>query len=183
MENLEKKQKSGIILLSMAGIFLILSLILINRLGFNLIFSLLSLILGITGAILYHKGSDIREQGILLLVIGAILIGLSVTFLFNLINQFDALIIFIIVDVIFFLLCFFVPGGLMVIKKIKFKEEIKNIYSIDPIFVFGMYIYNIVTFVMYFNTFLISYLHNFMIAIIASFMGSVIIVFLSRIFT
>jgi hypothetical protein len=172
----ERKVKVGLILLAIGVI--LLPIIPISMM--TLVLLPIPVILIPVGFIILYRGLSIRYRGIMLLIIGGIFIVFS-TFVINtaLLAYTDSRITLMVVNFIFWSLCFIVPGAAKLIKGMLFDEKIVYLYALAPTTFFWIFIYTIVIVAITSEaplTFISLYSHYFLIALGGGFLISLIII-------
>ncbi|MFX1567068.1 MAG: hypothetical protein ACFFCV_01725 [Promethearchaeota archaeon] len=172
----ETKVKVGIILLVIGTIFLPIIPISIM----TLVLLPIPVIFIPVGFIVLYRGLSIRNRRIMLLIIGGIFIAFS-TFVINtaLLAYTYSRITLMVVNIIFWSLCFIIPGAAKLIKGIEFDETTVYLYALAPTTFFWLFIYTIVIVAITSeapSTFTSLYSHYFLIALGGGFLISLIII-------
>ncbi len=175
----ETKLKVGIILLIVGLIFAPI----VSISTMTLVLLPIPVILIPLGLIIFYRGLSIQNRGIMLIIIGGIFITLSTLTINNALRLYrEPILALSTINIIFWVLCFVVPGVVKITKKIEFDEKTTYLYMLAPLTTFWLLIYTIVIAGIASSapaTFASLYSQYFIIAVGGGFLLSLIIVGIS----
>jgi len=137
----ETKLKVAIILLIVGLIFIPIVSISIM----TLILLPIPVILIPLGLIIFYRGLSIQNRGIMLLIIGGIFITWSTLVINGALRLYrEPILALSTINIIFWVLCFIVPGVIKIAKKIEFDEKTTYLYILAPLTTLWVLIYTII---------------------------------------